>query len=233
MSIDNKDSLLLMASMPLFQNLSDQALKKLEGMLTEKTFARGDNIFTEGDESAGFYIVIKGRVKVYKLSFEGKEQILHIVGAKELLGAVSAFAGSTYPAFADAIEKTKAFFFPRQEFLRLIKQEPSVVMNIMANLSMRLQHFTKMIENLSLKEVPGRLGAYLLYLCKRTGCGDSVEIDISKGQLASMLGTTPETLSRILRKLSENKILEVKGRNIRLLKRKHLQEIVDGEKVRF
>ena len=233
MSADKKDTLLLMSGMPLFHNLSEQALKMLEGILKEKTFARGDNIFTEGDESVGFYIVIKGKVKVFKLSIEGKEQILHIVGDRELLGAVSAFAGSPYPAYADAIEKTRAFFFPRKEFLSLIKKEPSVVMNIMANLSMRLQHFTKMIENLSLKEVPGRLGAYLLYLCKSTGCRDSVDMDISKGQLASLLGTSPETLSRILRKLSEKGILEVKGRNVRLLKRKELQGIVDGEKVRF
>jgi CRP/FNR family transcriptional regulator len=164
---------------------------------------------------------------------DGKEQILHIVEAKELLGAVSAFAGNPYPAYADAIEKTSSFFFPRNEFVSLIKNEPSVVMNIMANLSMRLQHFTKMIENLSLKEVPGRLGAYLLYLCKRTGCSDTVEMDISKGQLASFLGTSPETLSRILKKMSDNKILEVKGRNIRILKRKDLVNIVDGEKIKL
>ncbi len=233
MTTIKNDKLLLMSKMPLFQNLPEQALKLLKGILVEKSFASGDNIFTEGDESAGFYIILQGRVKVYKLSIEGKEQILHIAGTKELLGAVSAFAGSPYPAYADAIEKTKAFFFPRNEFLKLIKQEPSVVMNIMANLSMRLQHFTKMIENLSLKEVPGRLGAYLLYLCERTGCSDSVEIDISKGQLASLLGTTPETLSRILKKLSENKILEVNRRNIKILNRKILQEIVDGEKIGF
>jgi CRP-like cAMP-binding protein len=233
MSSDKKDTLLLMASMPLFQNLPEQALNMLQGILMERTFAKGDNIFTEEEESVGFYIVIKGKVKVYKLSFEGKEQILHIVGGKELLGAVSAFAGSPYPAYADAIEKTQAFFFPRKEFLSLIKEEPSVVMNIMANLSMRLQHFTKMIENLSLKEVPGRLGAYLLYLCKSTGCSDTMEMDISKGQLASLLGTSPETLSRILKKLSDKGILEVKGRNIRILKRKELQGIVDGEKVRL
>jgi CRP/FNR family transcriptional regulator len=104
-------------------------------------------------------------------------------------------------------------------------------MNMMANLSMRLQHFTRMIEDLSLKEVPGRLAAYLLYLCKQTGCGDIVEIDISKGQLASLIGTIPETLSRILRKMSEKDILEVKGRKIRLLKKNALNDIVNGEKI--
>lgn len=233
MSSGKKDILQVMATIPLFQNLSEQALSMLQGILQEKTFARMDNIFAEGDESEGFYILITGKVKVYKLSLEGKEQILHIAGAQELLGAVSAFAGTPYPAYADAIEKTQALFFPRKEFLRLIKQEPSVVMNIMANLSMRLQHFTRMIENLSLKEVPGRLGAYLLYLCKKTACSDTVEMDISKGQLASFIGTSPETLSRILKKMSDKKILEVKARKVKLLNRKKLQEIVDGEKIKI
>jgi CRP/FNR family transcriptional regulator len=232
--ISQKDAILAeMAKMPLFQNLSDEVLKMLQRILVQKEFARGESIFTEGVESTGFFIVNRGRVKVYKLSSEGKEQILHLAGAKELLGAVSAFAGNPYPAHADAMEKTGVFYFPRKKFMDLIKEEPSVVMNMMANLSMRLQHFTRMIESLSLKEVPGRLAAYLLYHCEQTGCSDSVEMDISKGQLASLLGTIPETLSRILRKMSEKGILEVKGRKVRLLKKKELQDIVDGEKMRF
>lgn len=223
------DHLSQMESIPLFQGLPGTALKMLQGIFTEREFLKGENIFSEGNESTGFYIVIKGRVKVYKLSVEGKEQILHIVGAKELLGAVSAFSGGPYPAHADAMEKTKALFFPRKDFLALIRKEPSVVMNMMANLAMRLQHFTRMIEDLSLKEVPGRLAAYLLYLCEQTGCGNSVEIDISKGQLASLLGTIPETLSRILRKLSEKGVLDVRGRSIRLIKKAALQDLIDGD----
>ncbi len=223
----------LVAGIPLFRGLPEPALRVLEEILREREFSRGENIFTEGSESTGFYIIINGRVKVFKLSAEGKEQILHIVASKELLGAVSAFSGGPYPAHADAMEKTKALFFPRKDFLALIQKEPSVVMNMMANLSMRLQHFTRMIEDLSLKEVPGRLAAYLFYLCKRTGCSDIIEIDISKGQLASLLGTIPETLSRILRRMSERGILEVRGRRIRLLKKKELSDIVNGEKIKL
>ncbi|MBI5739341.1 MAG: Crp/Fnr family transcriptional regulator [Nitrospirae bacterium] len=203
----------------------------LDGILTERSFSRGETIFSEGSESVGSYIIIKGRVKVFKLSAEGKEQILHIVGTKELLGAVSAFAGTPYPAHAEAMEMTTAFFLPRKDFLVLIRKEPSVVMNMMASLSMRLQHFTRMIEDLSLKEVPGRLAAYLLYLHERGGGSDVVEIDISKGQLASLLGTIPETLSRILRKMSDRGLLKVSGRRIKLLNRKALQDIVNGDKL--
>ena len=232
MSKKTTGHLSLIDDIPLFHNLPEPALNMLQGIFTEREFSKGEHIFTEGSESTGFYIIIRGRVKVYKLSLDGKEQILHIVGPKELLGAVSAFAGGPYPAHADAMEKTKALFFPRKDFLALIRKEPSVVMNMMANLAMRLQHFTRLIEDLSLKEVPGRLAAYLLYMCKQTGCGDAVEIDISKGQLASLLGTIPETLSRILRKLSEKGVLEVSGRRIRLINKSALQDLINGELLR-
>ncbi|MEW6600329.1 MAG: Crp/Fnr family transcriptional regulator [Nitrospirota bacterium] len=218
-----------MMNIPLFLNLPADSMKMLQGILMEKEFSKGETIFSEGSEAAGFYIIMKGRVKVYKLSAEGKEQILHIVGHRELLGAVSAFAGNPYPAHADAMEKTKALFFPRNDFMALVRKEPSVAMNMMANLAMRLQHFTRMIEDLSLKEVPGRLAAYFLYLCERKGCSDIVEMDISKGQLASLLGTIPETLSRILRRLSEQGVLEVSGRSIRLKNKKALKDIINGE----
>jgi CRP/FNR family transcriptional regulator len=224
------DNLSLLAKLPLFQKLDENALKMLDRILMVREYGKGENIFTEGSEAAGFYIIIKGRVKVFKLSADGKEQILHIAASRELLGAVSAFAGDPYPAYADAMEKTRVFFFPRMEFLVLIQKEPSVVMNMMANLAMRLQHFTRMIEDLSLKEVPGRLAAYLLYLSKQSGDSDSIEIDISKGQLASLLGTIPETLSRILRKMNEKGILNVSGRKIEMLNKRALNDIVNGEK---
>jgi CRP/FNR family transcriptional regulator len=220
-----------LAQIPLFQNLSEDAVSKLEDILIEREFSKNETIFTEGDDSSGFYIICRGRVKVFKLSSEGKEQILHIVGSKELLGAVSAFAGNPYPANADAMEKTAAYFFPRSDFLSLVRKEPSIVLNMMANLAMRLHHFTQVIENLSLKEVPGRLAAYLLYLCRRSKCDEVIEIDVSKGQLASLLGTIPETISRILKKMSEKEVLSVSGRKVKLLNKRALQDIVNGEKM--
>ncbi|UCD34617.1 MAG: Crp/Fnr family transcriptional regulator [Nitrospiraceae bacterium] len=220
----------MLAAIPLFRNLPDAALKMLGRILQTRDFQRGETIFNEGSESTGFYIVLKGRVKVYKLSTEGKEQILHFAGPDELLAAVSAFSGTPYPAHADALEKTRLLYFPRKEFLELIRSEPSVVMNMMANLAMRLQHFTRMIEDLSLKEVPGRLAAYLLYMCEQRSCGTSIIIDIPKGQLASLLGTIPETLSRILRKMSEQGIIKVKGRTVTLLNKSRLHEIIHGDR---
>jgi CRP/FNR family transcriptional regulator len=220
----------ILKEIPLFHQIEDSILSNIASLLSKKVFRKGVGIFSEGSIADGFYIVVKGRVKVYKLSFDGKEQILHIVESRELLGAVSAFSGTPYPANAEAVEKTEALFFRRDDFFDLIRREPSIVMNMMANLSARLQHFTRMIENLSLKEVPGRLAAYMLYLCEKKGCSDIVEMDISKGQLASLLGTIPETLSRILKKMSDAGVIEVRGRMIRIIKKSVLRDILDGEK---
>ena len=106
-----------------------------------------------------------------------------------------------------------------------------MAMNMLAMLSKRLRYFTQLVENLSLKEVPQRLAAYLLVLSKIGDKNDMVELDIAKGQLASLIGTIPETLSRILNKMSGQRIIEVEGRQIKLLDRKSLESISLGEKL--
>jgi len=113
--------------------------------------------------------VVSGKIKIYKLSREGKEQILHIFGAGEIFGEVPVFAGGSYPANAEAIEPGRVLFFPRDSFIALIEREPSIALNMLAILSQRLRRFTHLIEDLSLKEVPGRLAAYLIYLGERSG----------------------------------------------------------------
>jgi CRP/FNR family transcriptional regulator len=95
---------------------------------------------------------------------------------------------------------------------------------MLAVLSMRLRRFASQIESLSLKEVPARLASYLLYLSEEQGGTDCVELEISKGQLASLLGTIPETLSRILGKMSDEGLIDVQGRRISLLNREGLEE---------
>ena len=107
----------------------------------------------------------------------------------------------------------------------LISGNPSLALNMLAVLSARLRQFTVQIENLSLKEVPGRLAGYLLYLSEEQKSADRVTLSISKGQLASLLGTIPETLSRVFSKMSGRTIIDVKGRHIDLLDRQELEAL--------
>lgn len=216
---------------PLFEGLIEEQIQWLASIVEKRKYARGTVIFTEGETAAGLYVLNAGRVKIYKLSSEGKEQILHIFGPGEPFGEVAVFSGRQFPAYAETLEASEALFFPRKRIIELITKDPSLAMNMLAMLSKRLKYFTQLVENLSLKEVPQRLAAYLLVLANMNEKRDTVELDIAKGQLASLLGTIPETLSRILNKMSTQGYIEVEGRQIRLLDRKSLENISLGEKL--
>lgn len=212
----------IIASSVLFDGLPPQQLEDINNLAIEKTYQRGETIFFEGDKGIGFFMVGEGKVKIFKVSPMGKEHILHIFGEGEPFGEVPVFHGQPFPATAEALVKTTTIFFPRDRFVKLVEANPSIALNMLAVLSMRLRRFASQIESLSLKEVPARLANYLLYLSEEQGGRDEVELDISKGQLASLLGTIPETLSRIFARMSEEGLIRVEGRNIYLIDRKGL-----------
>lgn len=204
----------IMADTPLFGGMAREQLTRIGRIAQEKHYKRGEAIFWEGDPGIGFYVVAKGKVKIYKSSAEGKEQILHIYGPGHPIGEVPVFSGNRFPANAQAINKSHLLFFPRQDFVGLISDHPSLALNMLALLSVRLRQFTIQVENLSLKEVPARLASYLIYLANEQGSPDGISLPISKGQLASLLGTIPETLSRIFNKMTAQGLIIVNGNEI-------------------
>ena len=212
---------------PSFSGLLENQLEKIKDIAVDRHFNKGEIIFSDGEEGDGFFVVVEGLVKIFKASIGGKEQILHIYGPGEPFGQVAVYAGRSYPASAQAIAKSHVLFFPRAAFVDLITRMPSLTMNMLAVLSKRLREFTVQVENLSLKEVPGRLAGYLIYLVDEQGKNDAVTLSISKGQLASLLGTIPETLSRIFARMTELNLIEMDGRNIKLLNRNGLEELAE------
>ena len=215
------------ASIPLFEGLPTEQLEELAMIVTDKVFRPGQIIFSEGDEGTGFYVVITGRVKVFKLSFEGKEQTLHLFGPGEPFAEVAIFAGQRFPANAEALEESRVFFFPRDSFVDLIKRNTSIALSMLAVLSLRLRRFTHLIDDLSLKEVPGRLSAYLLYLSEQEKGAVDLDLTITKSQLASLLGTIPETLSRIFNRMSKQGYIELDGPRIRIVDREGLEDLAE------
>lgn len=214
----------IIESSTLFAGLKTEQLLLIADISVEKKYGKGQTIFFEGDEGSGFYMVGTGRIKIYKMSPAGKEHILHIFGPYEPFGEVPVFHGQPFPANAEALVQTSVLFFPRDKFIQLVEKSPAIALGMLAVLSMRLRRFAAQIEDLSLKEVPARLAGYLLYLSQEQKNPDLVELDISKGQLASLLGTIPETLSRIFAKMSESGLIEVNGRKITLVDKAGLYE---------
>ncbi len=214
----------LIGASVLFGGLPEEQLEAVVKIGVVKKFGKGEAIFLEGDPGNGFYMVAAGKVKIFKMSFSGKEHILHIFGPGEPFGEVPVFHGKPFPANAEALVKSSLIFFSREQFVALVHAHPTIALNMLAVLSLRLRRFVDQIENLSLKEVPARLAGYLLYLLEEQGSEESVELEISKGQLASLLGTIPETLSRIFAKMSEEGLIDVDGKKIRILDRAALAE---------
>ncbi|PIE58309.1 MAG: transcriptional regulator [Desulfobulbus propionicus] len=206
----------------LFQGLQEDQLASLANIAVSRSYARGKTVFMEGDPCIGFYMITAGQVKIYKTSSTGKEQILHVFGPGEPFGEVPVFYGRPFPATATVLVDSEVLFFPRKEFVELITANSSLALSMLAVLSLRLRQFVTKVENLSLKEVPARLAAHLLYLAEEQGRKDRVDLDISKGHLASLLGTSPETLSRILTRMKEDGLIRVEGKVIYLLDKEAL-----------
>jgi CRP/FNR family transcriptional regulator len=223
------DFLTAMGQSTLFKGLGAEELAQLERISEPRQYDKGDLLFGEGKEGVGFYVVVTGQVKVFKMSFDGREQILHILGPGDPLGEVPVFAGMNYPANAQALGKSILYFFPRQKLIELYRESPSLAMNMLAVLSRRLREFTVLIENLSLKEIPQRLATYLVHQQSLKPVSARVKLSVTKGVLANILGTSQETLSRVLGKLSQEGLIEVQGKEISILDMDRLRSLADGE----
>lgn len=197
----------IVSRIPGFDGLSPVDLGKISKMAILRSFRKGEAIFEEGQEATGFYVVVKGRVKIFKMSPEGKEAILHICKPGDHFGQVAVYSGKRFPASAETLATSEILFLPREKFLQLLTSEPSLALDMLSVLSARLRELTAQVESLALKEVPGRLAGYLLYLSEKQGGIERVTLGSSKSQLAGILGTTPETLSRILTDLASRGFL--------------------------
>jgi CRP/FNR family transcriptional regulator len=217
----------VISATPLFNGLPEDQLEAIQKIAIEKQINKGEIVVSEGDEGRGFFVIAEGRVKVFKVSAEGKEQILHIFGPGQPFGEVPVFAGQRFPANAQAIDKARVLFLPRSAIVDLITANPSLALNMLAEMSRKLRLFAVQIENLSLKEMPARLASYLIHLADEQGQEEVITLKISKGQLASILGTIPETLSRIFAKLSGNELIRVEGKKITLLNRDGLEDLAE------
>ena len=217
----------IISAIPLFNGLPEDQLSAIRQIAVEKKYSKGQTIFSEGDETKGLLVVVDGRIKIYKVSAEGKEQILHIIEAGQSFGEVTVFTGQQLPANAQALVKSRLLLFPRSAFVGLVTANPSLALNLLAIMSKKLRQFAAQIENLSLKEIPARLASYLVYLAGEQGSENVVTLNVSKGQLASLLGTIPETLSRIFAKLSGQDLIRVEGPKITLLDLQGIEDLAE------
>lgn len=213
------DLLDLLADTQLFEGLPPEHLAAIAQIARLRTYGKGEMLFHRGDPGEGFFVVQSGRVKVFQLSPQGREQILHVFGVGDHFAEVPVLDGQCFPASAAALEPTTVLFFPRGHFLALLEQQPALTINMLRGFAHHLRRFSHLVDALSLREVPGRLAAYLLDLSDQAEAADQVDLDLSKSQLAARLGTVPETLSRVFYRLSQEGLIAIDGSRITILDR--------------
>ncbi len=215
----------------LFAELSSDHVTALAEVAGVRVYAPGEILFHGGAPADGLYIIVDGRVKVCRYGADGREQVLHIFEGGEPCGEVAVFEGRDYPATAEAMEHSRSLFIPRDDFLRLARTRPDLLMNMLAVLSRRLRRFVEMIDDLSLKEVSTRLARHLLALSEAADNVKEVELTTSKVMLAARLGAVAETLSRTLTRMQNKGVIAVEGRRVTLKNVAALQRLAEGEKM--
>lgn len=225
----------LLGKIYLFSGLGETDLEALSHLALNRKFSKDAVIFWEGKEAQGFHILLEGLVKLVKSSADGKEYILRLVWPGETFGEAAVLAEGRYPVTAVALEETRTLFFPKGDFLRLLHASPRLARNMLATMSRLLYHLTQQLEDLSLKEVSGRLARYLLVRCQeihgRVEKGLSFELPVTKTHLASYLGTISETLSRTLTRFKALGVIQMEKNRITIIEPQDLEKIAKGKKI--
>jgi len=211
----------------LFNCLNGFQIARLGRAIAIKSHKKGALIFSEGDPASGFYIVAEGKVKVYKLSAQGKEYIMNVFTSGQTIAEVTVFSGKDYPAYAQAITNSTLLFLPKLQLLDILREYPEIALRMLAALSQRQRHFAEMIEDLSLRDVSCRLAKYLLNLSSQKK-SNTFSLDMQKSELALKLATIPETLSRNLKKLKNKKLISFKADKITILNPESLRQLAEN-----
>jgi CRP/FNR family transcriptional regulator len=208
---------------------SDDELARFTDLISPRKVRRGQLLFLEGDRADGFYLLLSGKVRLYKASPDGREQTLHVIGPGQSFADAAVFGDQKFPANCSVLEDSLVALVPRVEFMEMLAESPVMSLKIISSLSAFLREFNQIIENPSLKEVSARLATYLINLYHQAG-QETFNLPTTKGELARRLGTVNETLSRNLRRLRHDGLIKVDGRRITILDPVRLSEAAASEK---
>lgn len=202
---------------PIFADLSATELNFLTERAVAREYEPAEVIFTEGEPCAGLFIIETGRIRIYKSSPNGREQVLSVEGPGSSIAELPVFDGGNYPASTAAIEATRLYFIRKQDFHSLCLVHPDVALKVLKVVGARLRRLVGIIEELSFATVRSRLIAHLLRLAaggKKTSAGIEAQLPPSNQELASEIGTVRELVSRNLSRLQAEGLIQVEGKTL-------------------
>ena len=196
----------------LFKNLSDNELKELAPYIGVASYRKRETIFSEGEPPEWFFIVRSGKVKITRLSHEGKEIILELISPNDIFGGVAVLKNFPYPANAIAMEDTEVIRISRKNLMRLVDRFPNLMYFIALQLGERMKSSHDSLKNIALERVEARIAALLLKLAGKVGVetkeGLLINMRLTKQDVADMVGTTVETSIRTFSKFKKQGLVK-------------------------
>lgn len=204
----------LLSTIPYFNGLNERLLAEIAVAMTARFYDPGEVIFFEGDPGSRLYVVRDGYLKAVKISSEGREQVLQVVGPREVFGAVAVFHIAENPATIIALERAELYSIDQATMRRLLKSSSELAARVIENLAGRVLHLIELVEDLSLRSVEARLARLLI----ESGEGGVVARHrwTTQAEMAARIGTVPDVLNRALRKLVEDGAIELDRHMIKI-----------------
>ncbi|UYW02422.1 Crp/Fnr family transcriptional regulator [Flavobacterium agricola] len=209
--------------------LNKEELLRLAACKSSMTIKKGQPIFEEGDTSTGIYCIKEGVCKLSKLSPTGKDQIIKFIRPGELLGQRSMISEESANLSAVAVEDMEVCFIPKSEILSFFTQNNQFSLNVMKDICADLKEADDLSVSMAQKSVKERLAGALLYLEEVFDCDydDTLRVQLSREELAGMIGTATESCIRLLSEFNKQGLIEIKGKKIALLDRKGLEKLAN------
>lgn len=202
----------------LFSNLSEPEVRMLASRTVRKLFSEGELLFSEGEPCNGLHIIARGKVRIFKTSINGREQVLAVNVPGESVAELPVFDGGAFPASAMAIEDAEIAFISRRDFHAFCIEHPEVALKVLSVVGARLRRLVGIIEELSFTTIRHRLISVLVKLAQAEGTktaeGIAFQLPGSHQELANQLGTVRELISRNLMRLQAEGLLDVDARQI-------------------
>ncbi len=220
----------LLRRVPYFASLPDEVLRSIAGAAVPRRYERGQVIFLEGEPCAGLFVVAEGEVKIFKVSAQGREQILHTLGAGDTFNDVAVLDGGPNPASAAAIAPAAALVIARQDIQRLAQAHPALAWALIESIARRTRHLVEMVEDLALRSVRARLAKLLLAEAERAQGQASIERAqmVTQTEMAARLGTVREMVGRALRELADEGLIALDRQRIVITDREGLAEVAES-----
>lgn len=203
----------------LFSGLSTDDLEAVAQVCSLRSLDKGETLFREGERSGGFYLVHSGSVSIYRLTPDGREQIICVFRVPDSFGEATLATLEVYPANAVALESSQVIQVSKSGFRALIRRNPDMSLHMLGAMSLHLRHLVESLQGLKGRQIEHRLAEWLLRQSPQAamGCPVDIELGMTKKVLAGQLGVTSETLSRTLARFKSEELITVNGPRIRLI----------------